>query len=108
MLLRDIWKYERKWNCFVSQSPLLLWDFSLTGVSYYLGTILTQAGVTDTTTQLEINIYLSVWCLFTSVLGTSLADRIGRKRLGAGSLSISLVFLYLVGAFTKCTCNTFI
>lgn len=74
----------------------------LTLLRYYLGTMLTQAGITDTTTQLEINIYLSVWCLFTAILGTSLADKIGRKKLGAGSLSISLIFLYLVGAFTKC------
>ncbi|KUJ12605.1 MFS sugar transporter-like protein [Mollisia scopiformis] len=70
-------------------------------ISYYLGTILTQAGVTNTTTQLEINIYLSVWCLFTAILGTSLADKIGRKRLGAGTLTVSMVFLFLVGAFTK-------
>ncbi|KAF8851332.1 MFS general substrate transporter [Acephala macrosclerotiorum] len=70
-------------------------------ISYYLGTMLTQAGVTNTTTQLEINIYLPVWCLFTAILGTSLADRIGRKRLGAGTLSVSMVFLFLVGAFTK-------
>ncbi|EXJ92603.1 hypothetical protein A1O3_01155 [Capronia epimyces CBS 606.96] len=70
-------------------------------ISYYLGTMLSQAGITDTTTQLQINIYLSVWCLFTAVLGCALADKIGRKMLGAGTLSISLVFLYLVGAFTK-------
>lgn len=63
--------------------------------------MLTQAGITDTTTQLEINIYISVWCLFTAILGTCLADKIGRKKLGAGSIGISLVFLFLLGAFTK-------
>jgi hypothetical protein len=63
--------------------------------------MLTQAGITNTNTQLQINIYLSIWCLFTAILGTCLADKIGRKALGAGSLSISLVFLYLVGALTK-------
>jgi hypothetical protein len=29
--------------------------------------MLTQAGITTTTTQLEINIYLSLWCLFTAI-----------------------------------------
>lgn len=73
----------------------------LTAYSYYLGTMLTQAGITNTDTQLQINIYLSIWCLFTSILGTSLADKIGRKNLGAGTLSISMIFLFLVGGFTK-------
>ncbi|EXJ85339.1 hypothetical protein A1O1_05703 [Capronia coronata CBS 617.96] len=70
-------------------------------VSYYLGTMLSQAGITNTTTQLQINIYLSLWCLFTATLGTCFADKIGRKKLGAGSMGASLVFLYLVGVFTK-------
>jgi hypothetical membrane protein len=69
--------------------------------------MLTQAGITNTTTQLKINIYLSVWCLFTAVLGCSLADKIGRRVLGAGSIFVSMIFLYLVGAFTKCKRVTF-
>lgn len=64
--------------------------------------MLTQAGITDTNTQLQVNIYLSIWCLFTATLGTCFADKIGRKKLGAGSMAASLIFLYLVGAFTKC------
>jgi MFS family permease len=67
----------------------------------------TQAGVTNTTSQLEINIYLSVLCLFTAILGTSLADKIGRKRLAPGTLSVSMVFLFLVSAFTKRKTLTF-
>ncbi|KIW56170.1 hypothetical protein PV05_04849 [Exophiala xenobiotica] len=70
-------------------------------ISYYLGTMLSQAGITDTNTQLQINIYLSIWCLCTATLGTVLADKIGRKKLGAGSMAASLVCLYLVGALTK-------
>ncbi len=64
--------------------------------------MLSQAGITDTNTQLQINIYLSIWCLCTATLGTVLADKIGRKKLGAGSMAASLVCLYLVGALTKC------
>lgn len=70
--------------------------------------MLTQAGISDTTTQLEINIYLSLWCLFTAILGTSLADRIGRKNLGAGTLTVSMIFLYLVGILTKCMISCFL
>ncbi|KAJ9500549.1 hypothetical protein H2202_003765 [Exophiala xenobiotica] len=70
-------------------------------ISYYLGTMLSQAGITDTNTQLQINIYLSIWCLCTATCGTWFADKIGRKKLGAGSMAVSLVFLYLVGGLTK-------
>ena len=31
--------------------------------SYYLGTMLSNAGITDTTTQLQINVILNAWCL---------------------------------------------
>ncbi|KAF5677102.1 MFS sugar transporter [Fusarium circinatum] len=69
--------------------------------SYWLGTMLSQAGVTDTYSQLQINIALNVWCFACAVAGTLLADKIGRKPLGIGSLAFALIFLYLVGIFTK-------
>jgi MFS family permease len=52
-------------------------------ISYYLGTMLTQAGITDSTTQLEINIILNAFCLVVSVVGTGCADKLGRKPLAA-------------------------
>ncbi|RMZ87271.1 hypothetical protein DV736_g5501, partial [Chaetothyriales sp. CBS 134916] len=69
--------------------------------SYWLGTMLSQAGITDTLRQLQINIVLNLWCLICAGAGTLFADKIGRKTLGIGSLTFSLIFLYLVGAFTK-------
>ncbi|KAF5707592.1 MFS sugar transporter [Fusarium mundagurra] len=69
--------------------------------SYWLGTMLSQAGITDTYRQLQINIALNVWCFACAVAGTLLADKIGRKPLGIGSLTFALIFLYLVGIFTK-------
>lgn len=74
---------------------------------YWLGSMLAQAGITDTLTQLQINIVLNLWCLICAGVGTLLADKIGRKPLAIGSLTFSLAFLYLVGAFTKCklVCN---
>ncbi|KAK7409336.1 hypothetical protein QQX98_008460 [Neonectria punicea] len=70
-------------------------------VSYYFGAMLTQAGVTDSTTQLEINIILNVWCLVIAVIGTSMANRLGRKNLAAVSTAFLTVFIFLVGALTK-------
>ncbi|KAF8956841.1 MFS sugar transporter-like protein [Flammula alnicola] len=69
--------------------------------SYYLGTMLDNAGITDSTIQLEINIILNAWCLVCSLIGTVLADRMGRKSLGILSQSLLTVFLFLVGALTK-------
>ncbi|KIW17031.1 hypothetical protein PV08_04222 [Exophiala spinifera] len=69
--------------------------------SYWLGTMLSQAGITDALSQLQINIVLNLWCLICAGAGTFFADKIGRKPLAMGSLTFSLAFLYLVGAFTK-------
>ena len=70
-------------------------------ISYYFGTMLTQAGVTDTTTQLEINIILNAWCLVVSLVGTAMADKLGRKALAAISTAMLIVFIFVVGALTK-------
>ncbi|KAF5962333.1 hexose transporter protein [Fusarium bulbicola] len=51
--------------------------------------------------QLQINIALNVWCFACAVAGTLLAHKLGRKPLGIGSLVFALIFLYLVGIFTK-------
>ncbi|KAH8689437.1 MFS sugar transporter-like protein [Talaromyces proteolyticus] len=73
--------------------------------SYWLGTMLSQAGISDTYSQLQINIALNVWCLACAGTGTLIADRVGRKMLAIGSLLFALVSLYLVGALTKCECG---
>ncbi|KAF3406253.1 Lactose permease [Talaromyces pinophilus] len=69
--------------------------------SYWLGSMLSQAGVTDTYSQLQINVALNVWCLACAGVGTLLADKIRRKPLSTGSLTFALIFLHLVGALTK-------
>jgi hypothetical protein len=70
-------------------------------ISYYFGTMLTQAGVTDSTTQLEINIILNAWCLVVSLVGTAMADKLGRKSLAAISTGLLTIFIFMVGALTK-------
>jgi MFS family permease len=69
--------------------------------SYYLGTALTNAGITDSTLQLEINIILNSFCLVVSLLGTFLANRLGRKNLALLSTAGCMVFLFCIGALTK-------
>ncbi|KAF4635804.1 hypothetical protein G7Y89_g2287 [Cudoniella acicularis] len=69
--------------------------------SYYLGAMLTNAGITDTTTQLQINIILNAWCLLCALGGTYYADKLGRKLLAIISTSGLTIFLFLVGALTK-------
>ncbi|KAJ7579697.1 MFS sugar transporter-like protein [Mycena floridula] len=70
-------------------------------VSYYLGQMLTNAGITNTTTQLEINIILNAFCLVCSLAGTWSADVLGRKPTGLISTSLLTIFLFMVGALTK-------
>ncbi|KAK3312743.1 MFS sugar transporter-like protein [Apodospora peruviana] len=69
--------------------------------SYYLGTMLSNAGITDTTTQLQINIILNAWSLVVSVLGTFYADKMGIKATALASTAVMTVAIFLVGALTK-------
>lgn len=48
-------------------------------ISYYLGLILDNAGITNTTTQLGINIGLSVFNLVCGILGSFYFDKVGRR-----------------------------
>jgi hypothetical protein len=50
--------------CFADTSLVFSQLSRMNTVSYYLGTVLTTAGVTNTNTQLGIDIGLSVWSLF--------------------------------------------
>lgn len=49
-------------------------------ITYYLGSVLTSAGITNQKTQLGINIGLSVFNLATSATGAWLTDTVGRRR----------------------------
>ncbi|KAJ7818496.1 MFS sugar transporter-like protein [Mycena olivaceomarginata] len=70
-------------------------------VSYYLGSMLSNAGIKDTTTQLQINVILNAFCLVCALVGTYYVDRIGRKPTAVISISALTIFLFLVGALTK-------
>ena len=69
--------------------------------SYYLGTMLSNAGITDTTTQLQINVILNAWCLVCSITGTWSCDKWGRKPTAIVCTAFLTVFLFIVGALTS-------
>ncbi|RDW82990.1 hypothetical protein BP5796_04481 [Coleophoma crateriformis] len=68
--------------------------------TYYLGTMLTQAGVTNTNTQLQISMIMSAWSLVLALVGTLFAEKLGRRKLGLISQFFCILFLYLTGALS--------
>ncbi|KAF7554853.1 hypothetical protein G7Z17_g2583 [Cylindrodendrum hubeiense] len=83
----------------LSIAPLAM----LTGsniITYYFGSMLSQAGIDDPTTQLQINVILSAWQLVVAIIGSSLAERLGRRRLALISLGLCCVFFYMLAGLT--------
>ncbi|KAJ9131802.1 Hexose transporter [Pleurostoma richardsiae] len=70
-------------------------------ITFYLGAMLDNAGITDSTTQLEINIILNAWCLVIAMIGTFMLDNVGRRPLAIWSSVAMTAFLFLVGGLTK-------
>lgn len=70
-------------------------------ITYYFGTMLDQAGITDPTTQLEINVILTAWTLVVSVISSWYADAVGRKMLCSLSLIGQIITFYLFAGLTK-------
>ncbi|KAK5123277.1 hypothetical protein LTR85_002707 [Meristemomyces frigidus] len=83
----------------LSVSPIVM----LTGsniITYYFGSMLDQAGVTSSTTQLEINVILSAWQLVIALLGSYMAEKLGRRVLALSSLASCTAFFYLLAGMT--------
>ncbi|KAK9779784.1 putative Major facilitator superfamily (MFS) profile domain-containing protein [Seiridium cardinale] len=70
-------------------------------ISYYLGDMLTQAGITDTTTQLQVNVILSCWSFAVAVTGSLLVDVVGRRFLALTSIGGMVAMLYIFGGLSK-------
>ncbi|WPG98677.1 MFS general substrate transporter [Acrodontium crateriforme] len=68
--------------------------------TYYLGDLLTNAGISDAKTQLEINIILNAFALVCAVAGTLGIDKVGRKPTALISTTLLTVFLFMVGILT--------
>ncbi|RBR19792.1 hypothetical protein FVER53590_13822 [Fusarium verticillioides] len=69
--------------------------------SFFLGDMLTNAGITNKTTQLQINIVLQSWCLGCAMIGTFLMDRAGRKTLCLSACVGMTILMFVIGALTK-------
>ncbi|RMY47696.1 hypothetical protein D0865_08519 [Hortaea werneckii] len=69
--------------------------------SYYLGPLLTLAGITSTKVQLEVNIILNAWSLVCALCGTCSVDRLGRKTTALASATTLTVIIFIEGALTK-------
>lgn len=83
----------------LSLAPLTM----LTGsnvVTYYYGDMLSQAGISDAQTQMQINLGLSAWQFIIAITGSVLAERLGRRLLCLTSLGLCTMMFYIVGALT--------
>ncbi|KAK4946421.1 hypothetical protein LTR10_014620 [Elasticomyces elasticus] len=69
--------------------------------SFYLDKILTQAGITDTTTKTQINVILSCFSFVVACFGSYMLDIIGRRKQALGSVASMIVCLYIVGGMIK-------
>ncbi|CAI7644228.1 unnamed protein product [Penicillium palitans] len=70
-------------------------------VSYYLGDMLTTAGIYNSHVQLQITIVLNSWALVCAMSGTFLTDKLGRKTLCLMACIMMTIALFLVGILTK-------
>lgn len=62
--------------------------------------MLSQAGVSDSTTQLQINVILASWQLVIAITGSCLAERLGRRVLSLSSLGMCSIFFYILAGLT--------
>lgn len=69
-------------------------------VTFYFGDMLSSAGISDPTTQLQINVILTAWTLVVAVAASFFADKLGRKTLCAASLTAGIVTLYALAGLT--------
>ena len=69
--------------------------------SYYLGPELDTAGITEYVAQLKANVVLNVWCLFTSLVGTHLCYKWGRKPTALLAQCLLVICLFIIGGLSK-------
>jgi dipeptide/tripeptide permease len=63
--------------------------------------MLDQAGITDATTQLQINVILNCWCFVVAVIGSFTLDILGRRRQTLICFAGMIISLYLFGGLAK-------
>ena len=76
-----------------------LWGNNI--ATYYLGELLTGAGIDNPHTQLIINIVLSVWNFFCAMGGTAFVEKLGRRTLINSSNILMVITMFMIGALIK-------
>ncbi|KAF8855322.1 putative hexose carrier protein [Acephala macrosclerotiorum] len=69
--------------------------------SYYLGSELDTAGITDSLQQLKANVVLNIWCLACCLVGTHLVAKWGRKPTALLSQILLIICLFIIGGLSK-------
>ncbi|KAJ5083311.1 hexose carrier protein, partial [Penicillium angulare] len=69
--------------------------------SYYFGSELNSAGITDTNDQLKASVVLNAWCLICSLVGTQLLAKWGRKPTAMLSQILLSACLFIIGGLSK-------
>ncbi|KAL5337421.1 general substrate transporter [Aspergillus crustosus] len=70
-------------------------------ISFYLTRILTQAGITDTVTQTQVQVIINCWSFAVAVLGSFMLDILGRRLqmfIGVGGM---VATLFMIGGLIK-------
>ncbi|CAH0021120.1 unnamed protein product [Clonostachys rhizophaga] len=70
-------------------------------ISFYLTKILNQAGITNTTTQTQIQVVINCWSFAVAVLGSFMLDILGRRIQTFVSVGGMVVTLLLIGGLIK-------
>lgn len=63
--------------------------------------MLTQAGITNAKTQLQVNIILNCWSFVLAVAGSFLLDVIGRRKQALIAVAGMTVTQYIFGGLSK-------
>ncbi|KAH7368687.1 general substrate transporter [Plectosphaerella cucumerina] len=70
-------------------------------ISFYLGKILTQAGIKDTKTQTQVQVIISCWSFVIAIFGSFMLDILGRRVQTFISVSGMIVSLLVIGGMIK-------
>ncbi|KAH7093574.1 general substrate transporter [Paraphoma chrysanthemicola] len=93
-------KSNRKRMLIVATFPIMVMLPGTNIVQFYFGDMMASAGITDPTTQLQINIILTSFTLVVAIAASWFADKTGRKALCAGSLSGGTIALFILAGLT--------
>lgn len=72
---------------------------------YYLTKILSQAGITDTVTQTQVQVIINCWSFVVAIVGSFMLDILGRRVQVLIGISGMVSTLLLIGGLIKRECT---